>query len=339
VTAKQICKVFESELKLTKIDPDDDFFDLGGDSLMAENIVLSLQNLFQVELQTSVLLSAASPNQLAILIQAIKNTNAPSQLITKLETNNPQFTALMVHGKNGSSLFASRLGPKFKSLATILAVRGHGTQPGEIPLLEGEQIVEDYLNAATRCTDGVPDIFGGICTGGLIALAIGQKAYQLTGKKPLIIMIDPPEPGRGWLKPTAKRISRRRARIIFYKFLLSIYDFLILSNFNIAKKVRRKLFKMSLMSAFEKYDLKGYPCDILIMASEHRSDSINDYLIGMPEDTRATSHIWQGGHSGFQQTHRDEIDNAIFDFLTDDVSRESKDGPSAKSTPRLSKSA
>ena len=54
--AQAIAGIFAQELQLASVGLDDNFFDLGGDSLAAETLVLAVQSRFGVKLQTSVLL-------------------------------------------------------------------------------------------------------------------------------------------------------------------------------------------------------------------------------------------------------------------------------------------
>ncbi|WP_246749727.1 phosphopantetheine-binding protein [Mesorhizobium caraganae] len=53
--AQAIAGIFAQELQLASVGLDDNFFDLGGDSLAAETLVLAVQSRFGVKLQTSVL--------------------------------------------------------------------------------------------------------------------------------------------------------------------------------------------------------------------------------------------------------------------------------------------
>lgn len=67
--AAAIAGIFRAEIKLKHVGLDDSFFELGGDSLAAETVILAVQERFKVPLQTAVLLEAASPRELAALVE------------------------------------------------------------------------------------------------------------------------------------------------------------------------------------------------------------------------------------------------------------------------------
>ncbi|TIT38888.1 MAG: acyl carrier protein, partial [Mesorhizobium sp.] len=70
-----------TELGVPAVGFDDNFFDLGGDSLMAETLVLAVQKRFGVKLQTSVLLEAQTPREFGRLIASLVPEHPARELI------------------------------------------------------------------------------------------------------------------------------------------------------------------------------------------------------------------------------------------------------------------
>lgn len=64
----EILSIFRSELGIDAISPDDSFFDLGGDSLMAQRLVMGLNEHFQTDFAISILLEASTPSELEHIV-------------------------------------------------------------------------------------------------------------------------------------------------------------------------------------------------------------------------------------------------------------------------------
>jgi phthiocerol/phenolphthiocerol synthesis type-I polyketide synthase E len=67
-TLPVVTDLFAQTLGLDTLDPDDGFFDLGGDSLIATQMLARARELFQVELESGVLYEAQTPAEFAELI-------------------------------------------------------------------------------------------------------------------------------------------------------------------------------------------------------------------------------------------------------------------------------
>jgi acyl carrier protein len=70
VTADDIIGLYRRILETDEVQPDSDFFDQGGDSLLATRVLSAVARQFDVELTVSQLIDAASPAALAKLINS-----------------------------------------------------------------------------------------------------------------------------------------------------------------------------------------------------------------------------------------------------------------------------
>jgi acyl carrier protein len=69
VTAEAIVGLFQQVLETDEVQPDSDFFDQGGDSLLATRVLSAVARRYGVELTITELMDAASPAALAKLIK------------------------------------------------------------------------------------------------------------------------------------------------------------------------------------------------------------------------------------------------------------------------------
>lgn len=65
----QVLRMWESILEARPIGPTDDFYDLGGDSLAAIELVLQVKSAFGVELPIEVVLRGTTVSQIAALLR------------------------------------------------------------------------------------------------------------------------------------------------------------------------------------------------------------------------------------------------------------------------------
>ncbi|WP_281040981.1 MULTISPECIES: acyl carrier protein [unclassified Mesorhizobium] len=112
--AHAIAGIFATELGVPAVGFDDNFFDLGGDSLMAETLALAVQKRFGVKLQTSVLLEAQTPREFGRLIASLVPEHPARELIVPVSGSVGQEPIAMIHGITGSALFANRFSRRLK---------------------------------------------------------------------------------------------------------------------------------------------------------------------------------------------------------------------------------
>ena len=110
--ARAIAGIFASELQIPAADIDDNFFDLGGDSLTAETLVLAVQNRFGIKIQTSVLLAAPTPREFGRLVASMKPTHSARQLLVPVSGSSGHDVSgvadFSVHGRAKASAASPR---------------------------------------------------------------------------------------------------------------------------------------------------------------------------------------------------------------------------------------
>ncbi|TPL87210.1 acyl carrier protein [Mesorhizobium sp. B2-3-12] len=322
--AYAIAGIFAAELKVPAVGLDDNFFDLGGDSLMAETLVLAVQKRFGVKLQTSVLLEAQTPREFGRLIASLVPEHPARELIVPVSGGIGQEPIAMIHGISGSALFANRFSRRLKEKYAIMAVRGMGTEPGETPYSTMAEIGTNYFEAFTSVTGMHPDVIGGICVGGLLAIEVGRLSHEATGKRPAIVLIDPPSPGSAWLKPMPDdRLTERRRRdiarkVIYWRLLRDTLKTVGLGQTRLGRHLRKKAYKSALLQAAAGFVPSSYPCDILILASsEWGATTVKDYKGWASDKASVKTVVMPGTHNKFRKANMDAIDAEILAFLDD----------------------
>lgn len=318
--AEEVASIFAAELGIASVGLDDNFFDLGGDSLMAENLVLSVQKRFGVGLQTAVLLEAPTPRELAALVGA--STHPSRRLVVPVVGSRGSEPLAMVHGVSGSPLFANRFGEKLKQRYRLLAVRGMGIEPDEKPCETREEMIGGYFEGLKATTGKAPLVVGGICMGGIIAMELGRLAHEATGSRPRLVLIDPPPLGSYWMRPNPDNSMNKRRRrrldhhVLYWRTIHGIYERLGLGRTRPARIARHKLFKKTLTRALAGFTPSRYPCDVLVIASsEWGADTVGQFREWAAGNGRLHTVVLPGTHDGFREANMDAIDSEIIRFL------------------------
>jgi len=191
VTAEAVADIFRSVLELDSIQPDDNFFRLGGDSLLAETLMTALEAAFGVALPISVLVEAPTPRKLAGSIGRRNAAGETSNLMV-VRAAGERMPLLCVHGTDGDSLTSSQLADAMRSEREIHAYRAIGLAEGERPLVSIEAMAEAYI-AEYRPTEGPdrPILLLGHCAGSMVAYEMAQRLTAAGRKVAGLVLIDP----------------------------------------------------------------------------------------------------------------------------------------------------
>lgn len=317
-----IVDIFAHEIKTDAVGLDDNFFDLGGDSLAAENIILSIQQRFGVEIQTAALLEASTPRELAQMVARLRGTDHTRRLIVRISRTAGGEPLPMIHGMSGSPLFANRFGSAVRERYDLLAVRGMGLEAGETPQNEVRDIARSYFEGLRTVTGKPPRQVGGICTGALLSVEVGRLTYQATGQRPSLVLIDPPPRGSAWMRPekgealSEKRKLKMDRAVGFWSWLRDALAKRGFGNSALGRKARREAFKKTQTRALAGYSPEPFPCNLLVIASSEWGEALAEEYRGWETDEMSVRvMVMPGRHREFRHANAQAIDEAILGFL------------------------
>lgn len=179
--------MFEEILEQPGIRPDDDFFELGGDSLAATALVLALEKI-GVHLSVSALFDAPTVAGLASVANAADKRAEPSMVVLKAgASSQPVFIA---PGLGGSVLEMVSFARKVATPRQIYGLQPRDRNGNEIPLATIEEAAQFYLPLIRSVQPRGPYILAGYSLGGLTALELGQTLIAAGEAVALLIMLD-----------------------------------------------------------------------------------------------------------------------------------------------------
>ncbi|MFI9201179.1 amino acid adenylation domain-containing protein [Streptomyces sp. NPDC053048] len=188
---RALAGVLAELLHLPEIGIHDDFFALGGTSLTAMRLVVTVEKLFGVGMPLSVLIGTPTVARLAARLREREAGVAYDPVVPIRETGSrpPMF---LVHPLGGNVLCYLRLAQHLPEDQPVYALQAAGTHPGVEPSDSVPEIAARYLEAIRRVRPEGPYVIGGWSFGGFIAF---EMARQLRRTRPQdvasLILIDP----------------------------------------------------------------------------------------------------------------------------------------------------
>ena len=183
-----IATIFAEVFGLDHVHADDDFFELGGDSLLAEVFSTLVSERTGYPFQLSSLLEYGSPTRIATLLRA-KADETTFPATASGEPRRPPI--FLVHGRLGFTL------PKPAFLQAL--AKGQKLRMFELPGLHGgrcyervEDIAALYVAQLVEEYPEGPILLAAFCAGGLIALEMAAQLAEMRRPVYQLVLLDPP---------------------------------------------------------------------------------------------------------------------------------------------------
>jgi thioesterase domain-containing protein/acyl carrier protein len=183
-----ITAIWERVLGHSPIDPDENFFDLGGDSLRAVELMAEIETLSGRELPVTLLFEAPSVSALsAALHDAEPRRFSP---LVRLSDDTGGTPLILIPGIAGNIMEVVSLAKKLKPWAIPLyGLQPRGLDPGEVPFDSIEQLAQYYLDEIKARING-PFSLLGYSFGGLVAFEIARRCLSEGRRVPAVILLD-----------------------------------------------------------------------------------------------------------------------------------------------------
>ena len=274
-----VADLFADVFERSSVTLDDDFFELGGDSLAGTSLMAAVEKRFGLVLPFSVLLEAPTPRALAAMIFA-KNVKRVGSLLIGINPNGTAPPIFCIHGNTGESVLPPRLSAMMPERA-FFAFRAMGLEQGENLLITVDAFANRYVASMRRARWHEKPVLLGHCAGATIAYEMAQRLIR-QGKPPAgLILVDPEvssdfapylhNSGLG-LALMQSAWNKRAAQ------LKRAID----ANPNPSGDMRRKLVAGGVKHAVGTYAPKAYPGPALLICSEERKGALLNKERGYP---------------------------------------------------------
>ena len=202
---EKLARIWAEKLGLPRVGIQDNFFAIGGDSLLAAGVLAEVDRVFGIELPLSKAFQAPTIEQMAIAVDQYSREASTSSLVT-------------IHaGGEGSSVYylPGTAGNVFGGLGAFAPVyapgqRVYGLEERLSDPTGIEEQAAHYLAAISRVQPRGPYRLIGSCSGGTVAFAMAQRLIARGEQVALLAMVE----------PTPPYLERVRATASFGRYIL-----------------------------------------------------------------------------------------------------------------------
>lgn len=214
-TERRIRMVWKKIFNLEQIGVFDNFFDLGGDSLMAMNLLVGIEREFSRKVPLAVISKASTIRQQAEILRSEKLTEYASVLIP-IRTGGNKNPLYCIGGKGGLPIRFNHLLKYINGDQPVYFLRARGFEPGELVEDTIEGIAADYVREVKKVQPFGPYYLFGESSGGLVAYEMAQQLYAQGEETAFLGMLDTYSSSRarvkksplvGWLTILSKHLQ------------------------------------------------------------------------------------------------------------------------------------
>src|SRR5271157_4658430 len=173
-TTRQLTCIWEDLLSVHPIEPDQNYFDLGGDSLLAVQMFAQIDKMFHVKLPVATLFEAPTIGELAqILYREAPKSRWSSVVTIQPKGSRPPFFCM--HGAGGNVLIYRELSEHLGQDQPFYGLQSLGLDGSSEPQSRIEDMAASYVQEIRRTQAKGPYYLGGYCLGGTIAYEVAQQ--------------------------------------------------------------------------------------------------------------------------------------------------------------------
>ena len=181
--------IWKELLGIDTVHPEDNFFDIGGHSLMAAQLFANIKEYTGKNLPLSSLIQAPTIKQLSEVIQGNESEGEWSSLVA-IESKGTRPPLFLVHGAEGNILLYRELTKHLQPDQPVFGFQCKGLDGKEEPYTTIEPMARNYVKDLLKHTPQGPYYLGGYCLGGMVAFEMAQQLFKKGHKVAFLGMIE-----------------------------------------------------------------------------------------------------------------------------------------------------
>jgi thioesterase domain-containing protein/acyl carrier protein len=185
----QLVQIWEEVLQTQPISITDNFFHIGGHSLLAVQLMARIEKALGRVLPLSTLFSHGTVEQLAVGLRQTEDSGQRSPLVP-IQPEGTQTPFFAVHPAGGTVLCYLDLAQHLGRDQPFYALEAPGLSSAQVPYRDIRQMAADYAAAVRTIQPEGPYFLGGWCFGGTIAFEMAHQLQQQGQEIALLALID-----------------------------------------------------------------------------------------------------------------------------------------------------
>jgi acetoacetyl-CoA synthetase len=196
LTTAQMTGIWERLLDVRGIGENDNFFDLGGNSITALRLVVEIESQTGRVLPPTALIAAPTIAELVVAANAIMSRAFFLPIL--LKNGAASMPLFIMPGFGGSAMELYALARLLRTESAVYGIRASGSEPGETVYDHVEDMGRAYLAAIREIQPHGPYMIAGYSLGGLVAYEMAQHLVSHGERLALLVLLDTTVHERYW---------------------------------------------------------------------------------------------------------------------------------------------
>jgi amino acid adenylation domain-containing protein len=188
----ELREIWREELQIDALGVNEDFFDLGVDSLSAGRLFARIERTYGRRLGPAPMFQTPSIERLATLLSGEVGQRSSHASLVPMRADGGNPPLFCVHGGAGTVLFyhdlVGALGPE----QPVYAFQAAGLYGGQAPHRTVQEMAVSYLEQLLQARPQGPYILGGFCFGGMVAFEMARRLRALDHEVSAVVMFNAP---------------------------------------------------------------------------------------------------------------------------------------------------
>lgn len=203
---KRLIAIWEEVLGVYPVGVQDNFFDIGGTSVIAVRLFTEIEKTWHKKLPLATIFQAATVEQLALKLAQQQETTDWASLVA-IKPDGTQPPLFCVHGAGGNVLVFRDLARNLPAAQPFYGLQSLGMDGKQRPLKKISRMASRYLQEIRSVQPQGPYYLAGYCLGSQIAFAMAQMLRDAGEEVALLALLEPSEIK---ISPTKSSIQKQR---------------------------------------------------------------------------------------------------------------------------------
>ena len=187
--SEQLSAIWREILSVDDVDPDQNYFDLGGDSSLAVQMFARIESVFGVRLPLATLYEAPTIAELASILKGELSHSGWSPVV-EIQPNGSRPPFFCIHPHGGNVLIYRELARQLGEDQPFFGLQAQGLDGAQQPLTTIEEMATLYLREIRRVQPHGPYFLGGYCMGGAVAYELACQFSAIGEEVALVALFD-----------------------------------------------------------------------------------------------------------------------------------------------------
>ncbi|TWT93637.1 non-ribosomal peptide synthetase [Neorhodopirellula pilleata] len=186
---RQIASIWKKTLGVNTLGLDDDFFNVGGHSLLAARMIRDVEKLYGHRLPLATLLQAPSVRQFADVIKH-QDWQPAWHCLVPIQESGSKPPLFLIHAAHGNVLLYRELAKKLGKDQPVYGLQAKGLDGKDPAHTTVQEMAAEYVAEIRKVQPSGPYHLGGYCLGGTIAYEVAQQLIADDEEVGLLALLD-----------------------------------------------------------------------------------------------------------------------------------------------------